>query len=638
MRTGRIGRVAWAAGVAVASWIAASNAEATPTVLATRPVADEAAARVSFLVGGVEEAGRSLKTTNLSVTADGEAVAPSAVQSFSDWAAASAEASSSFRPPAAVGLVYLWIEGVPPAVLDGIHAFFQRVPSRTVVYPTIYGRMRQGRARLAAGDISRLDEVPYLDGYRPNLIDAVRMNAADLAADPSALKLLLLVTDGRDFADPKGEGPGNFADLGAELRRLGVTLLAVRYRPEADAGQAATNLRDLHDAAGGFLSGRDQIEDLENTLESLGQAVADLQHVELSVPWTWRMLGGSHRLSARLTALDGETMTVEAGAVTVGPGGARWLMFGLIGVAGLTAAVMSAMAFRRRGGGGGGGVVAVSADAVVATAHDLIRRGASPERAAEELVRRFPEAPVLLGTVDDSLLLDPRFPYLRTRPGRKRMQEIRDLLAERSEETAGLGDGLARVLAEAVTNHLPAEQAAEKVSAHATAEERAAFVGLDLDRLADALRGAARSHPALASPRARGVAVALQDALRTGENATRGVAVGWLVRAGGPGRRGETLRLAPERTVIGSGMTCTLRISDDPALAPEHAEIVAADEEFAIAPIAGAVRVEGQPVTRRQALVDGETIDLGAGMYVFKSASVGNLASVRRTGKSQARR
>jgi hypothetical protein len=631
MSAARMGRAAALAGVVL--WGAA--ALATPTVVTTRPTANESGERVSFLVGGIEEGGRSLKTTDLAVTADGEATAPAAVQSLSDWAAASAEASSSFRPPAAVGLVYLWIEGVPPAVLDGIHAFFQRIPSRTVVYPTVYGRMRQGRARLAAGDISRLDEVPYLDGYRPNLIDAVRMNAADLSADPAALKLLLLVTDGRDFADPKGEGPGNFADLGAELRRLGVTLLAVRYRPEADAGQAATNLRDLHDAAGGFLSPRDQIEDLENTLESLGQAVADLQHVELSVPWTWRMLGGSHRVSARLTAVDGETLTVEAGAVTVGPGGARWLMFGLIAAAGLTAAVMTAMAFRRRGGGG---VVPSSGDAIVAAAHDLIRRGASPERAAEELVRRFPDAPGLLGSVDESLLVDPRFPYLRTRPGRKRMQEIRDLLAERSGETAGLGESLARVLAEAVTSHLPAAQAAEKVSAHATAEERAAFVGLDLDRLADALRGAARAHPALGTPRARGVAVALQDALRTGENSARGVAVGWLVRAGGPGRRGETLRLGAERTVIGSGMTCTLRISDDPVLAPEHAEIVAGDEEFAIAPISGAVRVEGQAVTRRQALVDGETIDLGAGMYVFKSASVGNLATVRRSGKSQIRR
>src|SRR6185312_8677487 len=418
--------------------------------VSTRPVSDDTGAKVHFLVGGIEESGRSLKMTDLAVSVDGQLTTPLAVQSLSDWAAASAEASASFRPPAAVGLVYLWIDGVPPAVLDGIHAFFQRIPSRTVVYPTIYGRLRQGRARLTAGDISRLDEVPYLDGYRPNLIDAVKLNVGDLAADPAALKVLLLVTDGRDFADPKGEGPGNFAELGAQLRRAGVTLLVARYRPEADAAQAAGNLRDLHDVAGGFLSARDQVEDLENTLESLGQAVADLQRVELEVPWSWRMFSGSHRISARLSGADGEGMTVDAGTVSVGPGGARWAMFALILAAGLTAAGMTMFALRRRGGGG----PAASAEAIVAAAHDLIRRGASPERAAEELVRRFPDAPALMGEMDEGLLADPRFPYLRTRPGRKRMQEIRDLLAERSGVSAGLGDSLARVLAEAVGSHL----------------------------------------------------------------------------------------------------------------------------------------------------------------------------------------
>ncbi len=140
--------------------------------------------------------------------------------------------------------------------------------------------------------------------------------------------------------------------------------------------------------------------------------------------------------------------------------------------------------------------------------------------------------------MDEGVLADPRFPYLRTRPGKRRMQEIRDLLAERSGGSAGLGDSLAGVLAEAVGKQLSPEEAAEKVNAHATAEERAAFVGLDLDQLADSLRAAARAHPPLGTPRARGVAVAVQDALRTGENASRGVAVGLA----GPGRRPGTSR------------------------------------------------------------------------------------------------
>ena len=512
-------------------------------------------------------------------------------------------------------------------MLDGIHSFFQRIPSRTVVYPTIYGRMRQGRARLTAGDISRLDEVPYLDGYRPNLTDAIKLNAADLAADPAALKVLLVVTDGRDFADPKGEGPGNFADLGAQLRRVGITLLAARYRPEADAAQAAANLRDLHDAAGGFLSARDQIEDLENTLESLGQAVADLQRVEVEVPWMWRLFGGEHRFSAaadqrrrrgdddRRRHGDRWSRRSALDDVRVDPGGRR--DGGGHDHAGVAAPGRSRRARQRRGPGRSG-----------ARSHPPRRLARAGRRGAGSPV---PGGAGVAGRYGRRLAGRSAFPVPAHAPrAQTHAGRSASCVAERSGDTAGLGESLARVLSEAVAGQMPAEQAAEKVNAHASAEERAAFVGLDLNRLAEALRGAARAHPPLGTPRARGIAVAIQDALRTGEK-SQGVAVGWLVRAGGPGRRGETLRLAAERTVIGCTVACAVRIIDDPAMAPEHAEIVADDEEFAIAPLGGAVRIEGQPVTRRQALVDGETINLGSGMYVFKCASVGNLATVRGT-------
>ncbi len=233
-----------------------SLALAGPTVISMRPVLAEGA-KVQFLVGGLDGNGRSLSSSGLEVTVDGQPAAVASVQPLSDWAAAASEASPNWRPPLSVGLVYLWVDGVPAGVLDGIHAFFQRIPSRTAVYPTIYGRLRQGRARLLAGDISRLDEVPYLEGYRPNMIEAIRLNLADLAADTAALKILLIVTDGKDFADPKGEAPGDFAQLGAELRRAGIKVLVTRFRPEADAEQAAANLRDLSEATGGFLGPRD---------------------------------------------------------------------------------------------------------------------------------------------------------------------------------------------------------------------------------------------------------------------------------------------------------------------------------------------------------------------------------------------
>ena len=148
-----------------------------PALLTTRPVYDADADELAFFVGGFNDAGRSLKATSLELTIDGQkSEAPPVTQSLSDWATASSEGSKTWKPPLSVGLVYLWIEHIPPGVLDGIQAFFQRVPSRTVVYPTVYGRMRQGRARLTAADVSRLGDVPYIEGNRPNLIEAVRLD------------------------------------------------------------------------------------------------------------------------------------------------------------------------------------------------------------------------------------------------------------------------------------------------------------------------------------------------------------------------------------------------------------------------------------------------------------------------------
>jgi hypothetical protein len=617
-------------GACTLGWLllVTSPALAGPTIITTRPVSVDGE-KIEFLVGGIDEGGRSLSGSGLEVAVDGRPVGASSVQSLSDWATAASEASQTWRPPLSVGLVYLWVDGVPAGLLDGIHAFFQRIPSRTVVYPTIYGRLRQGRARLTAGDISRLDEIPYLEGYRPNMIEAIRLNLADLASDPAALKVLLVVTDGRDFADPKGEGPGDFAALGAELRRAGITVLVSRFRPEADAEQAAANLRDLRDATGGFLGPRDQPEELENTLESLGQSVADLERVDLAIPWTWRLWGSAHRVSARFATANGERFTAEVGAVTVGAGLSRAIFAALALVSLILLASAAVVKLRERGGP----KAAPRLDAVLASAHNLIRRGASPERAAEELTRAHPEVADLLVNMDEDLMSDARFPYLRTRPGRKRMKEIREILRRRQGDSPSLSDVMARVLAEGVTANMSAPAVAQKLSALTSSEERAAFAALDLERLAEALRTVASVHPVLGTPRARGAVVSIQDALRSEESRTFGVCVGWLVRAGGSGRRGETLKLGNERTVIGQGLACGIQISGDPTIASTHAAISMEGGEFSIEPVGGPVKVEGETVSARRTLVDGETIELGGGIYVYKVAGVFNLNAAQGTGQ-----
>ena len=611
--------------LALGALLGAGVAQAGPAVISTRPFPDPETGDLTFFVGGISESGRSLKAQRLDMIVDGERAALTPVtQSLSDWATISAEASQTWHPPLTVGLVYLWVQGVPTGVLDGIQGFFRQVPPRTTLYPTIYGRMRQDRARLAASEVSRLaEEVPYLEGYRPNLIEAMRLDLQELITDSARLKVLLLVTDGRDFADPKGEGPGDFAALGREIRKAGVTLLIVGWQPEADAGQAAANLRDLQESAGGFLRVLDQKQDLDNALESLGQAVADLQRVHFTPPWTWRTLGGSHHLTIRLSTADGQQLPADMGAISVGAERPWWVLFVLGGVA--VAALIVIVLLRRPRAVPPPEEPEFDEEALI-EAHDLIRRGASPKRAVEELLRDHPESVRALIDLPPSVFTDPRYPYFRTRLGKLRLQEISELVAKRSADQAELGDRLAQILADSIGGNVPPDKAAESISGRVGADECAAFVALDFDQLADAMNAAARDHAVLGTPRARGAAVDIQDALRTGSG-SRGIVVGWLVRTGGPGTRGETLRLTGEgSTLIGQAPECALRILGDPGISAEHAEISAARGEFTVTPREGAVTVEGNRVADRHTLSDGETIGMGNGLFVFKSASAGNLS------------
>ena len=598
------------------------TATAAPTVFATKPQPSGEDDDFALFVGGIDTGGRSLKLSSIELLIDGKlAGGPPLVQSFSEWATLAAEASTTWRPPLAVGLVYLWIEGVPTGVLDGIHAFFQRVPSRTPVFPTVYGRMRQGRARLSASEISRLDEVPHLEGYRPNLIEAVRLNLGDLAAEKAPLKILLLVTDGRDFADPKGDGPGDFGRLGRDLRSAGITPLVVGFPPPAaDAVQGATNLGDLRATSGGFVRLVDQPEELENALESLGQAIGDLQRVRFGAPWSSRLVGGSHRITLRLATARGQRLNADAGVLDLHAGKALWFGIGGGAAAVAVAVMLVAVARRRRAEQDD----EPADDDVLAAAHDLVRRGAPPRRAAEELVKMFPDTVRDLLDIDEETLTDPRYPYFRTRPGRQRLQEIQNLLANKRTDRSDLGPVAAEVIATALTERLRPTEVAVVMAARASVDEWTAFAGLPLDQLAEALRHAARRHPELGTPRARGIAVAIQDALRA-QGAERGMVIGWLVRSQGPGRRGETLRLGDGRTAIGRDPGCQVRLLEDPAVVTQHAEITASGDRFVIRPLAGPLTVEGAIVSGERVLLDGDTIGIGAGLYVFKSATAGNL-------------
>jgi hypothetical protein len=263
---------------------------------------------------------------------------------------------------------------------------------------------------------------------------------------------------------------------------------------------------------------------------------------------------------------------------------------------------------------------------VLAAAHELIGRGLSAQRAVVELTRRFPESLASLSAIDPSTLSDSGYPVLQTRAGRRRFEEIQALL--RGSGSSRLGDDLAGALAQAITGKMPAQQAAASISARVPEDERSLFLRLTLDEMARALREAAEQYPVLASPRSRAATLAIQDALRRQPGVS--LAIGWLVRSSGPGRRGETIRVTGSRAVLGRGQGCEIRLDADAQMAEQHAAISEAGGDFFVEPLEGPLKIEGEPVTARHPLGDGDTIEIGLSRYVWKCVSSGAAASRQR--------
>jgi hypothetical protein len=139
--------------------------------------------------------------------------------------------------------------------------------------------------------------------------------------------------------------------------------------------------------------------------------------------------------------------------------------------------------------------------------------------------------------------------------------------------------------------------------------------------MARLLREAGQQYPVLSTPRSRAAALAIQEALRSQPGVS--LAIGWLVRASGPGRRGETIRVTGSRAVLGRGQSCEIRLEADAQVAEQHAAISETRGDFSIEPLQGPLNIEGEPVAARHPLGDGDTIEVGQSRYIWKCVSSG---------------
>jgi hypothetical protein len=407
--------------------------------------------------------------------------------------------------------------------------------------------------------------------------------------------------------------------VASEIGKAGVRLLLVSFpSPEADAEQSARNLNDLA-GPGFFHRAVEQSLELQATLESLGQAIADLRSVQIDVPWSWRTFGGSHKVRVYLTT-DGKRRTIELGKITLPAQTGRLVWIGVLGLAIVLFPIGLLVLWRLRATRPSES----EEDPIIRATHVLIRRGMSAQRALVELTRSFPESIGGLAGVDESIFSDPRYPLLQTRAGRRRFEEIRALLTQGDSKESPLHNDLFAALADAVAAQTPARKAAESIAARLPDDQWGALARLGLEDLARALRQAGKRFPVLGLARSRGAVLAIQDALRA--RTSFSVAVAWLVRAAGPGKRGETLSLRTSRAVLGCGTACDLVLGGDAQVAERHAVISESNGEFTIEPTGGTIKIEDVLIEASHPLGDGDTIEVGQSRYVFKCVTTGNLA------------
>jgi hypothetical protein len=592
------------------SFVGRSAQAETATLFIGAPEVDPSTGELAVIAGAQKPDGSPAKLTDAQLLLDDQRVAEAVGEARISFYAAD---HAKWVPPIAVGIVYLWAQGGPDGVMDGVETLCKRLPGRASVYPTPYGQgyrpviTRIPAARAAAGDLA--DYAP-LQGDQYKLLDAIRFNVSKLADDEAPIKYLVIITDGRDLQNDRGA----FATLGDELRRKHLRVAIVSVRPPVDSVPANANLGELARAARAVRLAADRGTDLPPLTESVADAIGGLLRLRFVLPWSARTFGGTRQVGLA-ASVDGAPLSVQDGTVTI-PGGAGSLL--LIALGGVVALAVLGwggyILWNRRGQGGGDNLQQLYDEL-----HDLVRLGTPAEQAVVELSQRFPDDVAELLKLDPQKLNPTDYRFLRTRAGQARLKEIQALLAE-DEDRPAVDDEMAAILADAVRQGSAAEDVAQSLRARLPDTQWGAFSRVSGRQVKESLRDVSRHHAELGSVKAAEFASQVQVALRQRQGA--GLAVAWLVRAGGPGRRGETLRLPAPSAIIGSAVTCQPRLSDDQMVADEHAEIQEAGGQFIVRPRRGVVSVEGSPIAGDHTLADGETLTLGTSRFVFKTVVV----------------
>jgi FHA domain len=588
-----------------------ANAAAEPSLFLSEPFVDQDRSEILLGVGALQPGPGRATLDRLRVEVAGTEVAVR-MAPLNDLSAGRDAGSKPWTVPLSVAMVFFWGETAPQEILDGVPNLFRRIPANVPVSPLPYAEgfpsfvTPRTAANIAGGD---LDTVPKIKGARPVLMRAVRFAAREAAKEKNGVRFLIIVTDGRDHE--AGIDRARFFRLGAELRQQGLVVQVVAFPNAAEGLRNAGNAAALAEGAGGrYLQAR-TIAELPGVIEAASLAFLDMKMAAVDLPLRQRLLGGE--VGLRVLALVDQKPVVAATAASIPGGFPVGGILLVISVGFVVAGVVMAFRGRRGSAASPSGL-----QALLLETQRLIRLGSSAERAVVELSRRFPKEIRKLASIDPADLPRGQFDQLRSRAGRAWLNRIQQVLSASDRGHEGEAD-LVSQLAHAISARLPAAEAAARLRARLPDRVWSAFARGNFADIARLLRESASSHPVLATPQARKLVLEIQDALCN--ERPEGISVGWLVRASGPGRRGETLRLHPGQTSIGRSKSCQMTLSGDPAMADRHAVISEQGGAFSVTAGEGAVKVEGERVDGTRALADGDTLAIGSSEYVFKSVA-----------------
>jgi len=608
-----IGRICF---VGLALFLGTSPAQALEVSLfSDPPQLSEDGKTVDLLVGARLAGIERVKLDDLSVSFGKKPGKVVSSAPYLDFAAEKSKAAESWRPPITVGLIYLWTESAPPEMLDGVHRLFKRLPPQTVVLPTPFGQSYfpvvnpVTAARVAGGGI---DDQPFIEGDAITFLAAARANVAEVAKDDAPLKAIVIIADGRDYT--ANTDPGPFAAFGKQLRDAGYITQVIGLPTDDDSAKA--NVRALAHSAGARLLPARQGSELPALTEAAGTLFFDLRVLKVAVPFSTGLFGGEVEVTLQATA-EGKRISVSAGKLTIpASGGMVVLLVGLVLIVAGGIGAFLVMGKKRGSSSQNGESDEEEMEGFLDAIQELVRRRVDPNRAAVELSRWYPDLVAELPNIDVASLDGDQYRLLKSRAGQARIKEFAKAVGTPEDNAQAPSDDLIGILTSAFSQSLSAPDTARQIRARLPDKRWASFARSRFDEITALLRTAAATQPALGSPKARAFVLSIQDALRQSDGAE--VVVGWLVRAAGPGQRGETLRLARPRCVVGTASTCQLRI-EDKYLVAEHLAIAEKNGSFSVEPLQGQFKVEGKGVTNQRPLVDGETLEFGQGQFVFKA-------------------